>query len=69
MGSGLWYKVIYLRHWSNYINDTRYIFDGKNYNYYLDGFDFKTKELYEREFKKIEKLDRTDLIISHIPPS
>ena len=34
-GSGLWYNVTFLRHWTNYMNDARYIYDEKNISFCL----------------------------------
>ena len=74
-GSGLWYEVNSLEHWVDYMNDAKYIFDRKEpykivlpYQFYPIKFRFKTGKLYEKEYEKIKHLDKTDVIISHIPP-
>ena len=74
-GSGLWYEVSNLKHWSNYMNDARLIFDRKEpykivmpYDYFPVKFNFNTGKLYEKEYEKIKKLEKADVIISHIPP-
>ncbi len=74
-GSGLWYDVASLSHWADYMNDAKYIYDTKKpykivmpYDWYPTKFNFNTNRLYKKELEKIEKLDRADVIISHIPP-
>ena len=74
-GSGLWYDVLSISHWANYMNDARYIYDREEpykivipYDYYPIQFNFNTSELYEKEYGKIKQLDKANVIISHIPP-
>jgi Icc-related predicted phosphoesterase len=74
-GSGLWYNVISLEHWSNYMNDSKYIYDRKEgykivlpYDFFPIEYSFNTTKLYEKEYEKIKNLDYADVIITHIPP-
>ncbi|AZV47390.1 hypothetical protein C3L23_08925 [Nautilia sp. PV-1] len=74
-GSGLWYEVNSVKHWSGYMNDARYIYDRKEsykivfpYDYYPVKYNFNVFSLYEKELEKINRLDKTDIIISHMPP-
>jgi Icc-related predicted phosphoesterase len=74
-GSGLWYNVTSLEHWSNYMNDSKYIYDRKEgykivlpYDFFPIEYSFNTTKLYEKEYEKIKILDYADVIITHIPP-
>jgi len=74
-GSGLWYNVISLRHWSDYMNDAKYIYDRKEgykivlpYDFFPIKYNFDTTKLYKREYEKIKSLDYADVIVTHIPP-
>ena len=58
-GSGLWYNVLSLRHWTDYMNDSKYIYDRKEsykivlpYDFYPIKYNFDTFKLYKKEYEK-----------------
>jgi len=74
-GSGLWYDVLDINHWANYMNDAGLIFDRRepykiimSYELYATKFNFNTNRLYKKEYAKVKQLDKANVIISHIPP-
>jgi len=74
-GSGLWYNVSSLKHWTNYMNDLKYIYDRRDgykivlpYDFYPIKYNFDTFKLYKKEYEKIKSLDYANVIVTHILP-